>query len=277
MSFQYLQDVQRLPGQTRYRTDGPLGVGPDGPVHRALADRLGARPVAARRLAVPAGPARATLRRDAETIAALGHPGLAVVEDIVDVDDDTVLVASTLGTGGTLADRLLFGPIPVDEAVAIVRTVAEALDSAHRLGLAHGRVHASNIVFTDAGPVVCDLVQSGAVHGVGRSDDAVAADAAALIHLAVTLVDGADRSTRAAAYRALCRWSAESCTDLIGFVAALDRLDLAVDDDPTPAVAAPVTDAPAPVRDHAALGLVVSISLALGALIGVAGTLLPVG
>lgn len=269
--------MQQLPGQTRYRSDGPLGVGPDGPVHRALADRLGARPVAVRRLTVPAGTPRATLRRDAETIASLGHAGLACVDDIVDVDDDTVLVATTLGTGGTLADRLVLGPLAVDDAIQIVRTVADALDSAHRLGLAHGRVAATNVIFTDDGPVVCDLVQSAAVHGIGPGSDAVAADAAALVHLAATLVDGDDRSPRAAAYRSLCRWSAESCTDLTGFVAALDRMDQAFDDAPVtppPVVAATAT---APGSDHAALGLVVSVSLAIGTLIGVVGTLLPVG
>ncbi|MDE0805571.1 MAG: hypothetical protein OSA99_19900, partial [Acidimicrobiales bacterium] len=70
--------MHHLPGQARYRTDGPIGMGPDGPVHRGLADRLGARPVAIRRLTVPLGSARAALRRDAEIIAMLGHPGLAV-------------------------------------------------------------------------------------------------------------------------------------------------------------------------------------------------------
>lgn len=269
--------MQHLPGQTRYRSDGPLGVGPDGPVHRALADRLGARPVAVRRLTVPSGAPRATLRRDAETIAALGHPGLACVEDIVDVDDDTVLVATTLGTGGTLADRLVLGPIPVDEAIRIVRIVADALDSAHRLGLAHGRVSATNVVFTDDGPVVCDLVQAAAVRGVGPGDDAVAADAASLVHLAARLVDGDDRAPRAAAYRSLCRWSAESCTDLAGFVAALDRLDLAFDDVEAPPVHVTPASVPTPNGDHAALGLVVSVSLAVGALVGVIGTLLPAG
>lgn len=280
MPFQYLRHVHHLPGQTRYRTDGPLGMGPDGPVHRGLADRLGARPVAVRRLTVPIGPARAVLRRDAETIAALGHPGLAVVDDIVDVDDETVLVASTLGTDGTLADRLVLGSIAVDDAVRIVRTVADALDSAHRLGLAHGRVTPANVVFTEDGPVLCDLVQSAAVHGVGPGEQAVANDAAALIHLAASLVDGDDRSPRAAAYRSLCRWSAESCTDLTGFVAALDRLDQVAHEAPAPPAANP---APAPqgtttgTPDHAALGLVVSVSLAVGTVIGVVGTLLPAG
>ena len=285
MPFQYLRRVQPLPGQTRYRTDGPLGVGPDGPVHRALADRLGARPVAVRRIHAPVGAARAALRRDAETIATLGHRGLAVVDDIVDVDDETVLVASTLGTNGTLADRLVLGPIPVDDAVDLVRTVADALDSAHRIGLAHGRVSASNVLLTDDGPVLCDLVQSAAVHGVGPGEEAVAADAAALIHLAALLVDGADRSPRAAAYRSLCRWSAESCTDLTGFVVALSRLDAPTTEAPTTEAPTPGPDAGAsstttaatPRSDHAALGLVVSVSLVIGTLIGVAGTLLPIG
>lgn len=254
--------------QMRFRLEAPLGVGPDGAVHRALADRLGARPVAVRRLPVPAGPRRRTLRTDAETLATLGHPALAVVDDIVDIDDDTVLVASTLGCDGTLADRLVLGPLPIDEAVDLVRTVADAVTSAHRLGLVHGRLHAGNVLLTPDGPVVCDLVQSGAL---GRPRDRDAAD---LVHLATLLVDPDDRSPRAAAYRSLCRWSSESDVGLEGLEAALVRLD-EIAESPSPTRATP----PGPVTrarpDHASTGLVVGASLAVGTAMGVVGTVLP--
>ena len=252
--------------QTRFRLDAPLGVGPDGLVHRGFAERLGARPVAVRRLPIPNGPARRTLRTDAETIAALGHPALAVVDDIVDLDDDNVLVASTLGTDGTLADRLVLGPLPLDQAIEIVRTVADAIRSAHGLGLCHGHLTPNNVLLTGTGPVVCDLVQAGALD---RPRDRDAAD---LVHLASQLVDAEDRSPRAAAYRSLCRWSTESDVGLDGFVAALARLD----ELPEPPAVAPPDEPPRPApRDDASIGLVVGASLAVGTLLGAIGTVLP--
>lgn len=254
--------------QMRFRLEGPLGVGPDGTVHRALAERFGARPVAVRRLPIPAGPARTRLRTDAETLAALGHPALAVVDDIVDLDDDTVLVASTLGTDGTLADRLVLGPLPIDEAVDVARTVADAIAAAHRVGLVHGRLRTSNVLLTPDGPVVCDLVQAAAL---GRARDCDAAD---LVHLASLLVDADDRSSRAAAYRALCRWSNESDVGIDGFVAALARLDEIPDTPASPPMDA-ATPAQRPRPDHASTGLVVGASLAVGTVMGVMGTVLP--
>lgn len=255
--------------QMRFRLEAPLGVGPDGPVHRALAERLGARPVAVRRLPIPAGPARRTLRTDAETLATLGHPALAVVHDIVDLDDETVLVATTLGTDGTLADRLVLGPLPIDDAVDLVRTVADAVVSAHRLGLTHGRLVPSNVLLTAEGPVVGDLVQAAAL---GRSRDRDAQD---LVHLASLLVDPEDRSSRAAAYRALCRWSNESDVGVDGFVAALARLD-EIPEPAAPAFGAGRPSTPASPRpDHASTGLVIGASLAVGAVMGALGTVLP--
>lgn len=252
--------------QSRLRLGTPLGVGPDGPVHRGVAERLGARQVAVRRLSIPAGPRRHRLRTDAETIAALGHPALAVIDDIVEVDDETVVVASTLGTEGTLADRLVLGPLPVDEAIEVVRTVADAIASAHRLGLTHGRITPSNVLLTETGPVVCDLVQAAALGRDGTSD------AADLVRLAAQLVDDQDRSPRAAAFRSLCRWSHESEVGLDGFVAALAKLD----EVPAPSVVArPAPPPPAAPRDHASLGLVVGASLAVGALLGAVSTVLP--
>lgn len=260
--------------RTRYRLEAPLGVGPDGVVHRAVAERLGARPVAVRRLPVPVGKPRATLRRDAETVASLGHPGLAVVDDIVDVDDETVLVASTLGTRGTLADRLALGPLDIDEAVALVRTVAAAMDAAHGRGLTHGRLTATNVLLTDEGPVVCDLVQAAALRRSATQEHSATCDTTQLIHLAASLVDGTDRSPRATTYRSLCRWSAESGAGLQGFVAALGRLDPAVES-PTRLPTTTATPPSASPADNASVGLVVSISLAVGALVGGLATRLP--
>lgn len=257
----------------RYRVDGPVGVGPDGPVHRATAERLGATPVALRRTEIADGPARDRLRRDAEIVAALGHPALAVVSDILEVDDRTVLLAGTLGTGGNLDDLLALGPVDVGRAISLLQTLADALRVAHAAGLAHGRITARNVVLTadGGGPVLTDLAQAGAE---GR-DSTPRDDTRALLHLASRLVDGTDRSPRAAAYRAVCRWSLESEAALDGVLAALDRIDAAASIDEHPAAASIATRRVEPRPGPPATAVAVGLALAAGATLGAVGTLLP--
>lgn len=264
-------DMWLLPG---YRADGVIGLGPDGPVHRVVPDRLGSLPVALRVAAVPAGPQRRRLRQVAETIAALGHPALALVHDVVDVDDDRVAIVSTLGTHGSLADRLALGPLPAGEAVALAHVLAQAVASAHGLGLVHGRISATNVVLGPDGPLLCDLAL-GHIRTTtdgSESDD----DVGNLVRLCVGLLAPDDDTAPAAALRSLCR-SAPTSHDLHALLAALDRLR-AAPPAPTarttpsaPRAAAP-RGAPAP-----AAALVVGASLTVGALLGMAGTLLPIG
>ena len=55
--------------------------------------------------------------------------------------------------GPTLADRIAQGPIPIDEALAIARQIADALEAAHERGVIHRDLKPANIKVSEDGAV----------------------------------------------------------------------------------------------------------------------------
>ncbi len=67
-------------------------------------------------------------------------------------------IVMPLLTGGTLRARLDAGPLAVDEAVRLGRSLARALGRAHERGIVHRDVKPENVLFTQEGePLVADL------------------------------------------------------------------------------------------------------------------------
>ncbi|HJU42441.1 MAG TPA: protein kinase [Vicinamibacterales bacterium] len=134
---------------------GPLlGVGGMGEVYRARDTKLN-RDVAIKVLlpAVADDPERlARFRREAQTLASLNHPGIAQIHGIEDSSGGPFLVME-LVDGPTLADRIAAGPLPVDEAIAIARQLADALEAAHERGVIHRDLKPANIKVCDDGSV----------------------------------------------------------------------------------------------------------------------------
>ena len=62
-------------------------------------------------------------------------------------------LAMELVPGEDLAERLKRGPIPVDEALAFARQVAEALEEAHEKGIVHRDLKPANVKLTPDGKV----------------------------------------------------------------------------------------------------------------------------
>jgi eukaryotic-like serine/threonine-protein kinase len=135
---------------------GPLiGEGGMGEVYRARDARLD-REVAIKLL--PADLARDADRlqrseREARVLASLNHPNIAALFGLEEGDGLTGLVIE-LVPGLTLQEHLAArGRLPLDEAVAIARQIAAALEAAHRHGIVHRDLKPANIKITPDGVV----------------------------------------------------------------------------------------------------------------------------
>lgn len=89
---------------------------------------------------------RVRFEREAQTIAALEHPAIVPVYDYGEADGQPYLVMRLM-TGGTLADRLAQGPLPMSEVARIFNRLAPALDAAHKQGIIHRDLKPGNILF----------------------------------------------------------------------------------------------------------------------------------
>ena len=146
-----------------------------GEVYRAHDTRL-KRQVAIKVLpaSVSADPHRlARFQREAEVLAALNHPNIAGIHGLEESPDAKALVMEMV-EGPTLADRIAQGAMPVDEALAIARQIADALEAAHERGVVHRDLKPANIKVRPDGMVkvldfgLAKLADPG--FGMGDSD-----------------------------------------------------------------------------------------------------------
>jgi serine/threonine protein kinase len=129
-----------------YEIVDSIGAGGMGEVYRARDTRL-ERDVALKVLpeAFAADADRlARFEREARTLAALNHPNIAPIHG-VEHDGTRRALVIELVEGEDLAARLRRGPISIDEALAISRQVAQALDAAHAQGIVHRDLKPANI------------------------------------------------------------------------------------------------------------------------------------
>ena len=137
-----------------YRVLDQLGEGGMGEVYRAHDTKLG-RDVAIKVLpqAFVSDPERvARFQREARTLVALNHPNIGGIYGLEEADGATALVLE-LVEGPTLADHFAEGPIPIDEALAIARQIAEALEAAHEQGVIHRDLKPANVKVREGGTV----------------------------------------------------------------------------------------------------------------------------
>jgi serine/threonine-protein kinase len=135
-----------------YEVHSPLGAGGMGEVYQARDTKLN-RDVALKVLPenLAGDPERmARFRREAQVLASLNHSNIASIYGIEDAGNTPALIME-LVDGLTLADRIARGPIPVVEAIAIARQIADALEYAHEKGVTHRDLKPANIKITSDG------------------------------------------------------------------------------------------------------------------------------
>ena len=147
-----------------YEIQSLLGAGGMGEVYRAR-DTVLNREIALKVLPEPfvADAERlARFTREAQALAALNHPNIAHVYGLEQSektgardasDQPLVFIAMELVEGEDLAQRIARGRVPVDEALAIAKQIAEALEAAHDHGLVHRDLKPANVKVRPDGTV----------------------------------------------------------------------------------------------------------------------------
>ena len=141
-----------------YVIDGPLGRGGMGVVYRAFHPRL--QRWAAIKVLPPftdGSDARGRFEREARAVARLRHRHILTVFDFGEFADQPYMAVEFM-PNGSLQDRMPAGPVTPEEAVTVLRPLAEALDYAHAQGVLHRDVKPAN-VFLDGElqPVLADF------------------------------------------------------------------------------------------------------------------------
>ncbi|MER6942878.1 protein kinase [Nonomuraea sp. NPDC000554] len=115
------------------------------------------------------------------------HPGVVPVLDLGATGDGRPYLVTSAHAGLTLAERPGRGvPMPLDQALRVVRAVADVLAATHAAGGAHGYVRPENIVLPDGGaPVLTGFGMSGLMSLADLPDGTTPS-----VHVAPELLEG---------------------------------------------------------------------------------------
>ncbi len=141
-----------------YEILAPIGAGGMGEVYKARDARL-ERTVAIKVLP-PHLSSNAELRqrfeREAKTISQLSHPHICALYDVNREGETEYLVMEYL-EGETLSERLVRGPLPLEQTLRYGVEIADALDKAHRQGIVHRDLKPGNVMLTRGGVKLLDF------------------------------------------------------------------------------------------------------------------------
>ncbi|MCX4782367.1 serine/threonine-protein kinase [Streptomyces sp. NBC_01264] len=162
----------------RFELARPLGSGGMGTVWRARDIALD-REVALKEVRPP-DPATAAAQpglvvqlreravREARALARLAHPNVVTIHHIVESEpgsDGHPWIVMELVRGGSLADRLEGGPLPVADVLRLGLDLLSALRAAHAEGVLHRDVKPANVLLRPNGSAVLTDFGIAALHG----------------------------------------------------------------------------------------------------------------
>ncbi|MFF3209388.1 serine/threonine-protein kinase [Streptomyces sp. NPDC002886] len=162
----------------RFELARPLGSGGMGTVWRARDIALD-REVALKEVRPP-DPATAAAQpglvvqlreravREARALARLAHPNVVTIHHIVEPEpgsDGHPWIVMELVRGGSLADRLEGGPLPVADVLRLGLDLLSALRAAHAEGVLHRDVKPANVLLRPNGSAVLTDFGIAALHG----------------------------------------------------------------------------------------------------------------
>lgn len=93
---------------------------------------------------------RTRFEREAKTIALLEHPAIVPVYDFGEEEDQPYIVMRYM-SGGSMSERILQGPVSLEETVQLFNRLAPALDAAHAKGIIHRDLKPGNVLFDQYG------------------------------------------------------------------------------------------------------------------------------
>ena len=138
----------------QYRITGRLGQGGMGEIFAARDEKLN-RTVAVKFIAnaqMASDASRRLFLREARAAAALDHPFICTVHDVLEHRGQPVIVMEHV-EGETLQALISRGPLPPEQIGRYAREIAEALGAAHARGIVHRDIKTANIMLTPSGHV----------------------------------------------------------------------------------------------------------------------------
>jgi len=136
----------------RYRMVRPLGSGGMAEVFLAEDERLG-RQVAVKLLPPQLHADAAAIERilrEARAVAALSHPNVVAVYDVLEEPEAIGIVLEVI-EGKNLGEILDEGRLPIPTIVRIIEDVSAGVAAAHARGIVHRDLKPSNVLLTDDG------------------------------------------------------------------------------------------------------------------------------
>jgi serine/threonine-protein kinase len=150
-----------------------------GEVYLAHDDRLN-RAVALKRLSDASLTTEAVRRRvlhEARAAAALSHPNIATIFDVLDTGAEPAIVMEYV-PGESLARQIARGPLPAGRALEIAVQISDALVEAHGHGVIHRDLKPANVQITPSGKA--KILDFGIARSVGDEQAAAAAPTVSL-------------------------------------------------------------------------------------------------